>query len=36
MWVSLMNTNVYRPFNVHECEGYEYFIIFTNDYSKYG
>ena len=26
----------YGPFNIHARGGYEYFITFTNDYSRYG
>ena len=32
----LVHTNVCGPFNVQACGGYEYFIIFTDDYSRYG
>ena len=32
----LVHTNVWGPFNVQACGGYEYFILFTDDYSRYG
>lgn len=31
-----MHTNVCGPMNVPARGGYEYFITFTNDYSRYG
>ena len=34
--LELVHTNVCGPFNVQACGGYEYFIIFTDDYSRYG
>ena len=35
-YIELVHTNVCGPFNVQACWGYEYFIIFTDDYSGYG
>ena len=35
-YLELVHTNVCGPFNVQACGGYEYFIIFTDDYSRYG
>ena len=35
-FLELVHTNGYRPFNVHAWEGYEYFITFTDDYSRFG
>ena len=34
--LELMHTNVYGPMIVQAREGCEYFITFTNDYSRYG
>lgn len=33
--LDLLYSDVFVPFCVHS-RGYEYFIIFTNNYSKYG
>ena len=35
-YLELLHTNVCEPFNDQVREGYEYFVIFTNDYSRYG
>ena len=34
--LKLVHIDVYGLFNVQACGGYEYFITFTNDYSRYG
>ena len=34
--LNLIHSNVCRPFSVHARGGYEYFITFTDDYSRYG
>ena len=34
--LKLVHIDVYELFNVQACGGYEYFITFTNDYSRYG
>ena len=34
--LELVHTDVCRPFNVHALGGYEYFITFMDDYSKFG
>ena len=34
--LELVHTNLYGPFNVQACEGYKYFIIFIDDYFRYG
>ncbi|KAH9769280.1 Integrase catalytic domain-containing protein [Citrus sinensis] len=34
--LELVHTNVCRPINVQARGGYEYFITFTDDYSRYG
>ena len=34
--LELVHTNMCGLFNVQACGGYEYFIIFTDDYSRYG
>ena len=31
-----MHTNVCGPFNVHARGGYEYFMMFIDDYSRFG
>ena len=31
-----IHSDVFRPFSVHARGGYEYFITFTYDYSRYG
>ena len=33
--LDLIHSDVYVPFSVHARGGYEYIIIFTNDYSIY-
>ena len=32
----LVHTDVYGPINIRTRGGYEYFITFTNDHSRYG
>ena len=34
--LDLIHSDVCGPFSVHGRGGYEYFITFTNDYSRYG
>ena len=34
--LELVHTNVCGPFNIQACGEYEYFIIFIDDYSRYG
>ena len=34
--LELEHTNMCGPFNVHARGGYEYFITFTDDYSRFG
>ena len=34
--LEFVHIDVCGPFNVQACEGYKYFITFTDDYSKYG
>ena len=34
--LELVHIDTCEPFNVQACEGYEYFITFTDDYSRYG
>ena len=34
--LDLIHSDVCGPFSVHARGGYEYFITFTNDYSRYG
>ena len=34
--LELVHIDVCRPFNVHALGGYEYFITFMDDYSKFG
>ena len=34
--MELVDTNVCGPFNVQARGGYEYFVAFTDDYSRYG
>ena len=34
--LDLIHSDVCEPFSVHLRGGYEYFITFTNDYSRYG
>ena len=34
--LELVHTNVCGPMNIQAKGGYEYFIIFINDYSRYG
>ena len=34
--LDLIHSNVCRSLSVHARGGYEYFITFTNDYSRYG
>ena len=34
--LELVHINLCGPFNVHAWEGYEYFITFTDDYSRFG
>ena len=34
--LQLMHTKLCEPFNVHGQGGYEYFITFTDDYSRFG
>ena len=33
--LELMHTDICGPFNVHAQGGYEYFISFTDDYSRF-
>ena len=34
--LTLIHLDVCEPFSVHARGGYEYFITFTDDYSRYG
>ena len=34
--LGLIHTNVCKPFSIIARGGYSYFIIFTNDFSRYG
>ena len=34
--LDLVHTDVYGPFSIMSCEGFHYFITFTDDYSRYG
>ena len=34
--LELVHTDVCGPFNVHARGGYEYFIVFMDDYSRFG
>ena len=34
--LELVNTDVCGPINIRAHSGYEYFITFTNDHSRYG
>ena len=34
--LELVHSHVYRPLNVQARGGYEYFVSFTDDFSRYG
>lgn len=34
--LELIHSDVYGPINKQALGGYEYFVTFTNDYSRYG
>ena len=35
-YLELMHTNTYRTFSIHSWEGYEYFITFSDDHTRFG